>query len=297
MSVHGVADYLLTGDAARRQRALDSANNIVDKFVSHMDDADVLFGFPEEYESDWSVRYDKPNVSVGHLLKSAWVLAEMFRIDPNPEYQAASERIIDEVLDYTVAGNEAYDHVNGGVYTLFKWATGARVDSSKRWYMQEYGLNAGMSTWFNGGDDRYLQMADDTVDFFATHHVDDEFGGVYHSTTETGEPLDTRKGHRTKAMYHSAEIAYYAYLYGKLFYHEDEVTLYYQFDTKSEDYDVTLTPLAMPEGCLEIDEVEVDGEEYDEYDEESRTITVEEGVGGIFKVTFELKDDCPRRRQ
>ncbi len=250
---------------------------------------------PDFFETGVIVKSSRSGgLNVGHLLKTAWALSNVYRLEPNPAYKAGAERLINEVLDYDLSGNKAYDHVNGGPFGIFKWDTGLRNDAFKQWWGQEQAVASGLTAWFNSGNEDFLAMADQTLQFYTQNYIDSVYGEVFHSAAADGTPNDTRKGHANKGSYHSVELGYYAYLYGKLFVHRKPATLYYKLDAKASNYDVTLTPLPMAEGCLTIEDVEIDGEEYDDdnFDEETRTITMAAGVGGIVKVQFELDDDC-----
>ena len=295
ITVHGLADYLLSGTEENKARLLKSADNVVNRIVARMDDPAVLFGFPENYNTDWSVRTDRTNTSTGHILKAAWGLAEVYRVEPDRRYMEASTKIVHEVLSHSLPGHEAYDHVHGGPFGGYTWSTGMRrppTSSEKRWWMLEEAFNIGITAWYTTGQLEFLEMADESIDFYVKHFLDHEFGGVYTSTTAEGEALDTRKAHRFKASYHSIELGYYAYLYGKLLYQREPATLHYRLEAKINDYEVTLTPLP-PEYCLSIEDVKLNGEEYDDFDADTRTIKVEAAEGGIFKVTFGInEDDC-----
>ena len=46
ITVHGLADYLLTGAEAKRERVHQNADNLTYNIVAHTEDEDVIFEFP-----------------------------------------------------------------------------------------------------------------------------------------------------------------------------------------------------------------------------------------------------------
>jgi hypothetical protein len=133
---------------------------------------------------------------------------------------------------------------------------------------------------------KYLEVADGSIDFFMNHFVDEENGEVYSTTDREGNPQDDQKGSFWKAGYHSTEFAYYAYLYGNLFYKEEPVDLYYFIDKSDHTQSVSLYPLAIEDHFLKIDAVELEGVPFDDFNPDTRTLSIPSNTGGIFKVTF-----------
>ncbi len=260
-------------------------DNILERLIPSMDNQAI--GFAEEYNTDWSVKSNETMTIMGHLLKTAWCLGRAYHIDNNPEFIAGAEKIIDNVL------LKGYDHQNGGPYKDYNRVTGEMLmwgnpDTAKAWWQMEQAVVAGLIIYDITKDDKYLQMADETLDFFMKYFVDHVYGEVYENRTKYGEETwGEHKGNGFKAGYHSIELGYYAYLYSKLFLHNESITLYYNIEP-GKWRTIHLNPLMMNLDNLFISSVELDGEEFTNFSRERREIIVEKNIGGEFKVTFDI---------
>ena len=151
----------------------------------------------------------------------------------------------------------------------------------------EQAIVAGLQMYNITGEDWYLQMADETINFFMNYFVDHVNGEVYENRTRYGGfAWNEAKGNSGKAGYHSIETGYYTYLYGNLFYTNQPVTLYYNFYSLPTEREILLTPLAIKDSNLIIAQVLRDGQSYTNYDPVNRILTLPSGVGGQFDVTY-----------
>jgi hypothetical protein len=75
-------------------------------------------------------------------------------------------------------------------------------------------------------------------------------------------------------------------LYGNLFYTNQPVTLHYNFYPLPAEREILLTPLAIKDSNLIIDQVLLDGQSYTNYDPVNRILTLPPGVMGQFDVTY-----------
>jgi hypothetical protein len=227
---------------------------------------------------------------MGHVLKAAWCLARVYHYEPDPEYLVAAEKLIDDVMD------KGYDHEFGGPYKDYNRKTGEMLmwgnpDTAKAWWQMEQAVVAGLQMYNVTGEDKYLQMADETLDFFMKYFVDHVYGEVYENRTRYGdETWGEHKGNGSKAGYHSIELGYYTYLYGNMFYTLEPFTLYYNFSPLGYSREILLNPLAMADPLYNIKEVTLDGELYNDYLPGDRVLNLPADTGGEFAVTFELKD-------
>ena len=259
------------------------ADNILERLIPSMDNQAI--GFAEEYNTDWSVKSNETMTIMGHLLKTAWCLGRAYYIDNNPQYIAGAEKIIDDVL------LKGYDHQNGGPFKDYNRVTGEMLmwgnpDTAKAWWQMEQAVLAGLIMFDITKNDKYLQMADETLDFFMKYFVDHVYGEVYENRTKYGEETwGEHKGNGFKAGYHSIELGYYAYLYSKLFLHNESIALYYNIEP-GEWRTIPLNPLLMNLDHLFISSVELDGLEFTNFSRERRELIVDKNIGGEFKVTF-----------
>ena len=256
ITTNGLPLYLLTRDGDFKSRLLQLADNIVEHLVPTMDH--YSYGFAEIFDSDWVEADYNSFLFTGHMLKAAWCLARAYLIEPNAEYITATTIILDDVI------------AQSNIYYYGQW------------WEWEQAFTAGMMVYYITGDENYLDFADNQIDYFMDTCVDHVYGDVYRSPSS-----GTDKGDYYKAGYHSTELGYYMYLYSNLYYHRNPASLYYYFEPTDSARQILLYPIAIEDSLLNITAVILDGEPFSNFDSESRTLNLAEGVGGIFYVTFE----------
>ena len=227
---------------------------------------------------------------MGHVLKAAWCLGRVYQNDPDTNYVNAAEKLILDVW------NNGYDHEFGGPYKDYNRVTGQMLmwgnpDTCKAWWQMEQAVTAGLMLYDITGDSIYLQMADESLDFFMKYFVDHTYSEVYADRTRYGSlAWNEYKGSNGKAAYHSIELGYYVYLYGNLFLHGNPVTLYYKFDHTDSLRNILLSPLAIADNRLKIQSITKNGNSYSNFNAYERILTIPAGEEGIFEVTYELVD-------
>jgi hypothetical protein len=160
-------------------------------------------------------------------------------------------------------------------------------DTAKAWWQMEQAVTAGLLLHDLTGKPKYLKMADETLDFFMKYFVDHTYGEVYENRTKYGAQIwDTNKGNSGKAGYHSTELGYYVYLYGKLLLNRQPATLYYSFAPVNRQRTLRLSPLTVRNDYFRINNVSLAGATYSSFDGVNRILTIPPGVGGTFAVTF-----------
>jgi mannose/cellobiose epimerase-like protein (N-acyl-D-glucosamine 2-epimerase family) len=285
ITTHLLYLYLLTEEYAYKSQLLDLAQNIIDHLAGSMPGQAI--GFVEHFDSDWNWDNSQIMTLMGHVLKAGWCLGRIYQIEHDSVYISAAEDLVLDVWD------NGYDHDFGGPYKDYDRVTGQLLlwglqDSTKAWWQMEQAITAGLELFEITGDSLYLQMADESLDFFMTHFVDREYSEVYADRTRYGGfAWNEAKGSSGKAGYHSIETGYYTYLYGNLFYHHDPVILHYNFIHSPADRSILLTPLAIEDSKLRIASVTHEGQAYTNFDPEDRVLTLPAGIGGHFEVTFE----------
>ena len=289
LTTHAFALHALEGDAATRQRLDALTANITDRLVATMPDQTI--GFAEAYSTDWDVlsgTSDQRRTIMGHVLKTAWVMGRYAELFGEPEPLATAERLADHVLA------RGYDHAFGGPFKDYDRTTGQMLlyglqDSTKAWWQMEQAVTAGLELYRQTGEERWIEMADETMDFFMAYFQDPVYGEVYSDRTRRGAGIPQwgdHKGDGYKAAYHSAELAYLAYLYATLYVHGEPATVYYRFEPAPEARTIPLAPIdAGPDG-LSLASVLLDGQPLASFDPDARTITLPAGASGIVAATF-----------
>jgi mannose/cellobiose epimerase-like protein (N-acyl-D-glucosamine 2-epimerase family) len=290
VTTHVLALYLMTLDPAYKERLLQLADQMLQRLVGSM--GQQVIGFVENYQTDWSWNNNTANYNtrtiMGHVLKTAWCLGRIHQLFPDSSYVAAAESLVGDVW------TKGYDHDFGGPYKDYDRVTGSMFmygqDTAKAWWQMEQAVTAGLILYDITRNDQYLQMADETVDFFMKYFVDHVYGDVYADRFKNGAPIvawGNDKGNSSKAGYHSIELGYYLYLYGGLFVKQEPVTLHYRFQAADVDRSIWMNPLAYDSVKYRIKEVVRDGNVYQDYDASARSLQLPAGTGGLFTVTYE----------
>ena len=286
ITTHLLQLYLITNDKTYLNKLEQVAQNMLDHLVASMDQQAI--GFAEHYNSQWEIDQSETLTIMGHVLKTAWCFARVYHYNENAEYLSAAEKLIDDVLA------KGYDHEFGGPYKDYNRLTGQMImwgnpDTAKAWWQMEQAVTGGLQMYELTKNEKYLEMADETNDFFMKHFVDHQYGEVYADRTRHGdETWGEHKGSGGKAGYHSIELGYYNYLYGNFFLTHDLTPLYYSFDPVDYERVINLNPVALTSSVLHIAGVNLDGDFYINYDSENRTLTIPAGVGGEFEVIYEV---------
>jgi mannose/cellobiose epimerase-like protein (N-acyl-D-glucosamine 2-epimerase family) len=292
ITTHLYSLYLLTGDERFYDRLMQLKRNIIDRLIASMEDQ--VIGFAEHYGSDWTVDQSEDRTIMGHVLKTAWSLARIYRLQADQESVDGSELLVQEVLD------KAYDHVFGGPYKDYIRTTGEMLmygafDTAKAWWQMEQAVMAGFLLFEITWEPEYLEMADKSLDFYMKYFVDPQYGEVYADRSREGGRVqysggfwDENKGSDWKAAYHSIETGYYSYIYSKLLIKQEPLTLYYKYGATQADRLLNYNPVALDFDDLMIIDVTLDGNPYADFDSTDRQISIPAGVAGTFAVTYAM---------
>jgi hypothetical protein len=292
-TVDAITTHLLSLYLNKEEFHLDQIKlvvaNIIDKIYPTMENQAI--GFAEEYNTDWTVDNSETMTITGHVLKTAWCLARVYQLENNQEYIDIAEEMIDDILE------KGYDSKYGGPYKDYNRVTGEMLmwgnpDTAKAWWQMEQAVVAGLQMYNITKEEKYLKMADETTSFFMNHFVDHVYGEVYENRTKQGdETWGEHKGNGFKAGYHSIELGYYLYLYGKLLIHEEPATLYYKIDSDSTmDREIAFNPIAMNLDYLNIKSVILNGIDYSDFGGDTRKVLIPKNIGGEFAITFSVDE-------
>jgi mannose/cellobiose epimerase-like protein (N-acyl-D-glucosamine 2-epimerase family) len=283
LTTNGIQMDLLWPNAAYHQRMVELANIVTDRLAANMDLGNVRFGYPENYDTNWGVDTTQSGGDVGHILKSAWVLARVYMRHPDARYRDAARKLIYEVLD-----NGGWDYIHGVPYTHYDWNTGQTTKQAECWQIEQ-AVTSGLSNWYiaqNQQDkDTFLQMADRALQFFVNYVIDHTNGGTYKMNTIQGAPADG-KSNFYNVEYHSTETFYFTYLYGNLLLHRTPVALYYRVPASANQQVLQLNPVSVDDASLQIQSVTLNGSPLTTFSASSREVTLVAGQGGKLRVVF-----------
>ena len=284
LTTNAIQVALLWPTAEYNQRMVDLANIVATVLAANMDLATVKLGFPENYTTDWVVDTSRTTGDVGHVLKSAWVLARVYLRHPDARYRQAARKLI-----YNVLEKGGWDESSGVPYTGYDWSTGNTTKQAECWQIEQ-AITSGLSNWYiadNQTDrDMFLRMADRSLQFFYRYVVDHTNGGTYKMNSITGEPTDFIKGNFYNVEYHSTETFYFTYLYGSLMLRRVPVALYYKVAASTNQRVIQLNPLAIDDASLQIQSVTLNGQPLTTFAGPTREVTLAAGQGGKLRVVF-----------
>jgi mannose/cellobiose epimerase-like protein (N-acyl-D-glucosamine 2-epimerase family) len=272
ITTHLLYLYLMTKEEVYKDRLLEMAEEIKSHLVASMPQQAI--GFVEMYDSDWNWNNGETRTIMGHVLKSGWCLARINQLFPDTSYISAAEYLIDDVWQ------NGYDHDYGGPYKDFDRITGEMLlyglqDSAKAWWQMEQAIVAGLEMYNLTNEDWYLQMADETINFFMQFFVDHQYGEIYENRKRRG------------GYAWNEATGYYTYLYGNLLYNFRPATLHYKIEPLPVNRELNLTPLAIGDNDLIISEVLLDGVIYSDYNPTTRVMNLPANTGGHFTVKYQ----------
>lgn len=283
LGTHGLSLYLLTNVPGYKDRLVSLADNIIDPIYSTSKERKI--GFDEHYDADWNPS-DESYIFIGHMLNTAWCLSQVYLLHPREVYKKTSEKIMHNIY------KQAWDDTNGGPYDMADSIRGIVTDDTKTHATIVQGITSGLLNFHLTGNALYLKMADESADFFERHIIDDEYGDVVEAVKVNGRKIRHNKegplkGSYWKSAYPSVETAYYLYLYGSLYIHQTEATLYYHISKSDIHRTLPMNPMA-GNSRLMITNVQFNGENYTDFDGQNRLLNIAPGLEGEFKVTYGL---------
>jgi len=293
ISTNTELSYLITKETKYKDRLKQLADIIMNRFMPTMDNPLVKVTYPGTFSTNWQPDFSTKSstTSVGHFLKTAWCLGRAYLCDTTQtQYKAAAERILNETWSYQFGNYTLWDHVNGGPFYAVNILTGegAKDYDNKDYWMLEQGFTGPLLNYYITKNPVYLQMADESINFFMNHLVDNKYGEIFSQMNPTGTIIrNSTKGDDFKASYHSTEMGYYAYLYSNLYYLHKPASLYYRFAPKTTTQNISLCPISIEDGLLRIKSVLLDGVDFSNFNAATRTLNIAANQGGKFKVTFE----------
>jgi mannobiose 2-epimerase len=152
----------------------------------------------EVYSRDW--RYNpapvRDRVQVGHMLKGSRGLLEASRITGDQTLAAAAYAQADAALRH------GWDPFHGGFFSLIS-RTGRLADSTKLWWHQCEGLAALACLGAESGVTPYRESFLRLAEFCLSYFFDPEDGEWFTTCSAEGRVLDSAKGGRYKAGYHT----------------------------------------------------------------------------------------------
>jgi hypothetical protein len=146
----------------------------------------------------------------------------------------------------------------------------------KAWWQQEQGILAYLI--LNGvfGKPEYAKQARESAAFYNAWMLDTGAGGVYFNVLSDGMPFalggERSKGSHSMAMYHSAELAFLASVYGNLLALNQPMDFYFHPQPGAFGGLLRVSPDLLPPKSVKIVQVWVNGHEHRDFDPEGLTV-------------------------
>ena len=148
----------------------------------------------------------RDQVQIGHNLKAAWLMLEVFRLTGEPAYYSRASQLLDYSLTY------GWDHRHHGFYQHV-YRNGVLASTEKLWWPECEGLAALLLMYRVTSNPIHLEYFNRLADFSFTYLFDREYGEWFTSCHPDGAVKDDRKGYAWKAAYHTVQACFYAQRY------------------------------------------------------------------------------------
>jgi len=263
--------FLATGD----ERYADMLEDQCDTITRYFQDYDNSPFVQEKFFGDWSKdqKYGQQlnRAIVGHNLKIAWNLMRVNSARPKAEYVAFAEKIA------ALMPGVGSDRQRGGWYDMVERVTapGEKFHrlvwhDRKAWWQQEQGILAYLILNGIAGKPEYAKQARESAAFYNAWMLDTGVGGVYFNVLADGMPYalggERSKGSHSMAMYHSAELAFLAAVYGNLLTLNQPMDFYFRPQAGAFGGQLRIAPDLLPPRSTKIVQVWVNGHEHRDFD-------------------------------
>lgn len=274
-----VSGYLLYLYVATRDRAyLEESEQLMSLVYQHMWDPATGW-IREKFGRSWkSISDDKKNeqIDIGHNIEVSWMLIRLYAITGNPSYKERAEALYERLNKYAFRPNGAWLH------KMALTDTGAYSETTN-WWIQAYGNMLQPPMYRYENNPATLDNFKKGSAFWNRAFVDEQYGGTVLSATLDGTVDRGDKAVRSKTSYHAMELALLNYLYLNLWINEQPVTLYFHFDSASDDK--PLCPLPIYDSRAIITEASSNGASLDP-ESSDPCIDIPEGTKNYIKVSL-----------
>lgn len=273
--------WLATGEEKYAKMLEYTFDTIVERFPDYDNSPFVQERFFEDWSHDTTWGWQQNRAVIGHNLKIAWNLMRMNSLKEKKDYVELATKIA-EIMPEVGSDRQRggwYDVVErileeGEKHHRFVW------HDRKAWWQQEqsilaYYILAGILK--KDSDRRHAREA---AAFYNAWFLDVEDGGVYFNVLANGIPFlasgnERGKGSHSMSGYHSIELCYLAAVYSNLLVTKQPMNFYFKpIPGGFPDNILRVSPDILPAGSIKIDAVEIDGENYTDFDAENLTVTL-----------------------
>lgn len=272
--------WLATGD----QQYLDFLTYTADTIAKHFPDYEHSPFVQERYLEDWSPDttwgWQQNRAVVGHNLKIAWNLMRIHHAQPNDEYLALAKKIA------AITPAVGMDRQRGGWYDVVERLQSNNEEwhrfvwhDRKAWWQQEQAILAYLILSGSLQETEYQRLARESAAFYNAFFPDHDNGGVYFNVMASGIPYlvgtERLKGSHSMSGYHSFELCYLAAVYTNLLITKQPMNFYFKPQPDAfKDNILRVQPDILPPGSVQLEQVWINDEPYDNFDPVAMTITL-----------------------
>ena len=190
----------------------------------------VVFGYPEFYNSDWSIETGNTYGFVGHLYKTGWALARAYLVTGDARYRTAARQLLMQLWN-----DGGFDHTNGAPNFDYNFNSGVGSTNKEYWQLEQ-GFTSGITSYYIATTDAdravYLEQADRSLCFFMQggwwialrRHLLRAPNADGSALVGDGTDAPTDKGDQWEGSYHNADPSHCRHLYGNLLFWRRPVT-------------------------------------------------------------------------
>ena len=270
--------YLATGEKKYADFLEYTFDTITKYFPDYENSPFVNERFNEDWSHDQSWGWQQNRAVAGHNLKISWNLMRMQSLRPKDEYIAFARKIA-EVMPKAGADMQRggwYDVVErvqkpDGEHFGFVW------HDRKAWWQQEQAILAYFILHGVLKDQEYLRLGREAAAFYNAFFLDHDDGGVYFNTLANGMPYllgnERLKGSHSMSAYHSMELCYLSAVYTNLLITKQPMWMHFKpMPDGFKDHTLRVSPDILPPGSIYIEECQIDGKPYTNFDAKALTV-------------------------
>ncbi len=276
-----VSGYLLYLYAATQdQDYLEETKQLMSLVSKHMQDQ-KLGWIREKFDPEWNPLTDnkkEEKIDIGHNIEVVWIWLRLYAITGDPSYKKKAENLYDNLHNHAFRENGAWFH-------KMALTNPNKYSKTTNWWIQAYGNMLELPMYHYGHNDKSLEYFKSGASFWNTAFVDEQYGGTTLSANLNGSINRGDKAVRTKTSYHAVEHSLLNYLYLNLWVQEQPVTLYFHWDTDSDD--APLCPLPVTDLNTQVTEVSINGNSQIISDPNDTCIAIPDKSKGSIKITIE----------
>jgi mannobiose 2-epimerase len=248
-----------------------------------MDDEGWIYGYNSNFDRQWNripnVVDGEEVVKIGAQLTAALAFLRLYHQTGADVYREQGMRIAENVNRY------GYDERGFFWDTLTRERTEPTDDARVSFWVQNYGCFLQLQQYNITEDETYLQRFRDAERFYVEEMFDREHGGIIPTVDAEGTPVGgTAKATPWDTPYHEVEHGMLASLYLDLYVDGEPATVSFRLGGGESGATHYVSPVDDPR--VGIERVTVDGEAWDEFDAEERSVTVPPGEGHAVAVTL-----------